>query len=988
MSRQHRGEQSRDSVEELPVDHPRRITDVARQRRDALMALTQTHEDDLSNPELLAVSDESDMQGLADTVKREERAFIDADGEYRQSLRALDKRTGRVKPGAEHYVRPDFRKMSNREISHFLKSLPGYDKAKEQYRAEGVRIEDYVTYVMPAVRSGLVRVGSDFWTGEITSAEPTPTPTPASAPVASSPRDISYERRVERRLERQQDRRDAEPNDEDYQRLNVQGGLTARGADVYDGTKALEETKIMPDSEVNRGSEDEQAQGQSQGETLSSELEEIRNNADAARSYGERATAFAQQMHGGTAEAPADTAQAEATTPSRSEAQSGYQPNEVVSYTTADGETKQYSVVGPSQGERDGLILRELNSTRQFALDTEEAMSRVRHNEAYYTAQQAQDVYKSPAFEQTQEKWQQATESDADMQENFWQSKPAVPTETPTTPEDSDEVTPFIDYSKPPFGPGEPTPPEPPKPPEDPGPEGPTPPEDPEKPEDDSDKEPGTFVRPTVDGIFALHSEKVNDAIRKLAEAKDAREALVLGGRRVEAFEAAKSDVEDVYAQFLTDAGETSGKALKDAEYAKGVAEATKATFTRELERARTAGDTDREAELMAQITDIDTEIARLEKFPVELQTALALELSQLRTRVEEAQTEVKSEKFAGKLRNWWKAHPKTRLAIGVGLAAGGLALGGVPGIIMAGGAAAMRGVGAFMGVEGAWNIGHGWREKFRNRGEMKQANAEMGDSYKGDIEYTANQAQEQGLDVRDPKAFQEFMTKNNQALFGPESLNKILAGDTEKAAEITSALLKDQMERMSRDAKSARTAKIAGVVAGVASVVGGYFLRNGGGGRPKPPTGDPQPPTGDPGPPSGPRIPSPDEARFQGARASGPNEFGISQAQADERTMNLFKWIDKVQAGEASPPTGFNPELLKDIDKIRPKLGFTDAEQFRVFDQLTGDLSNEHAIPLGGRIVEGQEAVLNNASRIAELIKQGQSVDSLKAMLRAGTLR
>lgn len=976
MSRQRRGEQSHDSVEELPADHPRRITDVARQRRDALLALTQTHEDDLTDPRLLEENDEESMHRLADTVRREERAFIDADGEYRHSLHALDKRTGRVKPGAERYVRPDFRKMSNREISHFLESLPGYDKAKEQYRADGVRIEDYVTYVVPAVRSGLVRVGSDFWTGETATSEPVPT-TPPAVPAS---RDMNYERRVERRLERQQDRRDAEPNDEDYQRFNSQGGLTVRGADVYDGAKALEETKIMPDSEVTRGSEDEQAQGQSHGESLSSELEEIRNNADAARSYNERATAFAQQMHGGTIETPAGPTQAETTTPSPSESQTGYQPNEVVSYTTADGETKQYAVVGPSQGERQGLILRELNSTRQFAVDTEEAMSRVRHNEAYYTAQQAQDVYKSPAFEQTQEKWKQAAESDADMQETFWQSGSGEKKST-----DPDEVTPFIDYSQPPFG--SPKGPEDPKDPVDPGGPGepggptepgePTDPSDPEKPEDDKDKEPGTFVRPTVEGIFALHSEKVNDAIRKLAEAKDAREALVMGGRRIEAFEAAKAHVEDVYAQFLTDAGETSGKALKDAEYAKGVAEATKATFTRELEAARTAGDTDREAELMAQITDIDTEIARLEKFPFDLQAALAFELSQLRTRVEEQQTDVKSEKFAGKVRNWWKAHPKTRIAIGVGLAAGGLALGGIPGIIMAGGAAALRGAGAFMGVEGAWNVGHGWREKRRNKGEVRQANAELGEHDQSNVEYTAESAGALGLDARN-QAFQEFLAKNNQELFGsPESLNKILSGDTEKAAEITSALLKDQMERMSRDAKSARTAKIAGAAAAVAAMVGGYLLRHPGDG-PKPPRpGDPEPP----------RIPSPDEARYQGARASGPGEFGISQTQADERTMNLFRWIDKVQSGEMPAPQGWNPQILENIDKIRPKLGFTNADQFRVFDQLTGDLSNEHAIPFGGRIVEGQEAVLNNASRIAELIKGGETVDSLKAMIRAGKL-
>lgn len=482
---------------------------------------------------------------------------------------------------------------------------------------------------------------------------------------------------------------------------------------------------------------------------------------------------------------------------------------------------------------------------------------------------------------------------------------------------------------------------------------------------------------PTFESVRASLTElrqEVAFAIGDVARAKDAREGILFGGRNREALNEAIGGLEGAMSTYLNGASEKLAPILRDTAYAAEQMRSVDATFADQIARAEASGDTARVAELNQQRADNAAELHKLEQIPFEVQRMLTIDLALTRSSIERAQADVKGGKFAGKLRQMWKEHPKARIALGIGLAAGGILTGGVAGAAFVAGAAALRGAGTYMGAEGAISAGHKWNENRRERNATTDAQGQLSQNSDSLIRSEQEIMGDIGENGEANQTVRDFMVRHEEDLFGQDSLNGILNGDTEKTAEITKALLSDQMERVQRDALSSRRGKLIAATAAVGSMAAGFWMHHGSGGK-----------GAAPGPkdPSGIKTPDANVARDLGARTPDGN---LTAGQANERMDNFYRMVDRVQSGKQKLPEGWSTNTLGRIDGLRPKLGFTSTDQFTQFDRLTGNLSNEQ-LNIGGKLMSGQEYIRQNADTIAGLIKRGTSAESIARQIRGNVI-
>jgi hypothetical protein len=372
----------------------------------------------------------------------------------------------------------------------------------------------------------------------------------------------------------------------------------------------------------------------------------------------------------------------------------------------------------------------------------------------------------------------------------------------------------------------------------------------------------------------------VDAQIKAIAQSKENREKLFgRAGARQEALDGASQSLEAVYSTYmsnwsevLADYRQVGDKIVTFRQRMLADNQAREEAITR-LETDQELDPATRESRITLRrekIAEANEAIAECDRRLLQLQNnteavtrqvidEITLEMAQTRSKIETAQSELKEGKLSQKFKNLWrsKGGRRARLAIGIGLGVGGFLLGGVPGIAMMAGTAAMRGAGGYMGTEAGWNMGHNWRA---NRGDKKSREAAWAAQSAGtqqtadreygylDANYGSEMSEATRTDVKD------FLTRHAGELYHENVLRGVLAGDSESAALVAQTLLGDQLDRVKGDAKSNRRAKVAGAVVGTAAVALGlarYMDRSDGildkktsGPRP---TADPKPPTAPP---------------------------------------------------------------------------------------------------------------------------------------------
>ncbi len=221
----------------------------------------------------------------------------------------------------------------------------------------------------------------------------------------------------------------------------------------------------------------------------------------------------------------------------------------------------------------------------------------------------------------------------------------------------------------------------------------------------------------------------------------------------------------------------------------------------------------------------------------------MIVDLATVRTRVEEAQTELKGGKGLARFKQLWKSKGgiAVRIAAGAGLV--GLSLTGPIGAAVGvAGLAAMRGVGGYYGGEATWNAGHRFREGRRGRRDERTASSELTEEQRAalgsDIEAigTGIESTPENDGRQDRSDTEAFLRRNPMAR---AEVERVMRGEAEASAAIAVQLMKDQRERIQRDAKSNRSAKIAGAVVGSTLAVAGLWRSLG---IHRPPTDGPKP--------------------------------------------------------------------------------------------------------------------------------------------------
>lgn len=263
-----------------------------------------------------------------------------------------------------------------------------------------------------------------------------------------------------------------------------------------------------------------------------------------------------------------------------------------------------------------------------------------------------------------------------------------------------------------------------------------------------------------------------------------------------------------------------------------------------------------------AAIDECDTRLAQfeeskelIERVTREVEIQITLELAQARTKIETAQAELKEGNKVQRAIKWakdaWRKHPKTRLAITVGLGVASLAT-GFAGFAVA--AAGMRAVGAGVGTELGVNTRRQW---WANRSESKGAEKAWGQT----DEATRTEAEAVGGWVGEttPELSQQaktdlelFQQRHGREIYSEDMILKVLRGDPDASAEVATMLVSDQIGekgRVQKDASSNRRAKVAAVAAATTVGLFGLYRSVGSSGRatdsmesnvrPKPPTAD-----------------------------------------------------------------------------------------------------------------------------------------------------
>ncbi len=238
------------------------------------------------------------------------------------------------------------------------------------------------------------------------------------------------------------------------------------------------------------------------------------------------------------------------------------------------------------------------------------------------------------------------------------------------------------------------------------------------------------------------------------------------------------------------------------------------------------------------------------EAMRINVANAMTIDLAIVRTRIEEAQSELKEGKLSQKFKNKWRKYPKTRAAIGIGLGVAGFALAGPLGTAAGLAAVGMRGVGGYMAGEGVTNSLHGWRADRADRRATENMYNTLDSADQASLDAGVNilqgQVAEGPMQERYQADIENFMRRHPM---GPDRIMAVLRGEAGASAEVAGSLLSDQQERVSSDAKSNRRAKVIGAATGTAAVLIGQWMRHehgGGGSNPKPPV-DPKPPTAPP---------------------------------------------------------------------------------------------------------------------------------------------
>jgi|GEM_PF-6758733 len=767
-----------------------------------------------------------------------------------------------------------------------------------------------------------------------------------------------------------------EPSDMDYHEHN----LTPQAKQPYHNTNA-NEPNIMTNNENHELPDDSQANHQ---EILADALARIRDmdpessgndvitsdteatpaeSTPAGARYNEAATRFAQGLRAdteSTTDAGAETT--EHPLPAMHEPiQVGgreYRVGEIISYTENDGDQTELIVKNISQDANPGLILYDLVNNRTFAISADRLAS-VRGGREIPAA------------------------GDPDPTDPGDPPPPVPPGDgttpgDPTDPDDGEPIPTDIPAPAPPPGDGT-----------EPG------------PDDDGDPG-GEPTEPTVDLSPELAAEiprvptfdevardaaslrtGLDTQIRVVAEAKESREKLwnLRREKRVEKLAEEQTKLSELHTEYL---GAWAYR-IAQIEGMGGELDAKKSELglrheEKRTDLARLEASDEPEGVKAIQRERLNNEIAQLnagmqecdrrkqeasltaESMRLRMTEAMVQDLAEVRTRVEEEQQSLKEGSLSQKFKNAWRAHPKARIAIGVGLGVAGFALSGPLGLAAMAGGVAMRGAGGYMGTEAAVNMGHNWRA---NRAEQRaqatgydgvgEADRASAESMRGSLERSGGDGPDAAVEQR---LASEFLLKHPLA---PEQIAAVLRGEADASASIAAELIKDQTERLASDAQSNRRAKVAGAMVGTTLAVLGV-VRGLDHVATKP--GDPTPPpTGDPAPT--PPVGDPDYVsaaynRYLGVVTSS-KDAGASFANMVDNPNPAFKFDNWSQLDQS----------FLDAAKGMPK------PQFEAFNRVIGRLTT---VP--GR---GTEWVSQNMDLLGGQIRRGLSANQLVRLYGAG---
>lgn len=480
----------------------------------------------------------------------------------------------------------------------------------------------------------------------------------------------------------------------------------------------------------------------------------------------------------------------------------------------------------------------------------------------------------------------------------------------------------------------------------------------------------------------------IRDQIKAIAELKESREKLFSGGRSKEAFHEATDKLNDVFAQYLestaaqyadlqgvrTDLEAHKGliegdiaqnRSFLEMTEAQDMPEQYKAAIRQKIEIKIAHAEAALEV-CVGRIADVD----RLStKTNLEASDRLVLEMATVRSRIEEAQAELKSGSMVEKFKNMWRKHPKTRLAIGVGLGVGGLVVGGAAAVPLVALGIGMRSVGSGIGTEAAVNTGHKWRADRRERKQAASAHESSNTDVQGEAgQYAAEIAGRDGVSESEAVDVQRFLERHGDDLFAQNRVSEVMRGEGGIAGEVASTLLAEQLDRVKSDAKSNRTAKIAGATVGVAVGAFGVYrgvsgLHHKGGGAHAEKTSNLRPH------PPGEQPYNPDLDRMRGIASANPD--------AGESMARMTANATSEQIAQAAQNNETFQHIYEGLSQGMNR------EQLSTFNQVIGRMTQE-----GGRyFMDPADIAADNRllPAIAGSVKQGASANALIQRFQLG---
>ncbi len=331
-----------------------------------------------------------------------------------------------------------------------------------------------------------------------------------------------------------------------------------------------------------------------------------------------------------------------------------------------------------------------------------------------------------------------------------------------------------------------------------------------------------------------MHKAELEDAIQRLARAKDRSESLfsklhrkVEGRNDQEELEAASQNLKEVFARYTTAVAgvvqEQTGPMIRDMDtLAKTVLKDPNNPD------ARFADGVD--SKLIDRYKQAESEKNDLEN---QMTMMIVQEMASARYRVDQAQLEIKMQKpggkFIAKFREMWTKHPGWRAGIGGALTVGAIAASTVAPPLGLGLFALKRGIataGTYMGVEGAGRAITNKRSE-RNDRKAAESGVEALDASTGS-EVEAIAARESQTRVEDgseiPEAervyIEQFIKENYSDIFvKPGSLQEALRTPEVDTGAVVDKLLGRRLSQLESDTKWTRRSKYLAVIG--AAIVG-----------------------------------------------------------------------------------------------------------------------------------------------------------------------